>query len=162
MQLPSERRLRKSLFHSLNNRQRVDMLAALVKFGERDAMVREFILYALHCFDICTDNRNIMLHATKEPSPTADTLRLSKRARNNPARTAYYNAPLPMLRQVADDASATLDLWANLFLWLEDRRVGQQRPLPDKPPQPHRLSPSPQIATDADAPRQPPPSQESP
>ena len=147
-----------SLFHNLNNRQRVDMLAALSRFGEKDKGAQEFILYALRCFDICTDNRNTMLHAIKEHSSTADSLRLSKRAKNNPARTAYYELPLATLRRVADETAATLNLWVDLFLWLEERRVGQNRPLPDRPPQPYRLSPSPQIATDADAPHPPQPS----
>lgn len=149
-----------SLFHGLNNRQRVDMLTAISRFGEKDKAAQELMLYAIRCFDICTDNRNTMLHAIKERSSTTDTLRLSKRARNNPERTTYYELPLTTLRRVADDTAATLNLWADLFLWLEDRRYGQLRPLPDKPLQPYRLTPSPQIATDVDAPRPPQPSQQ--
>jgi hypothetical protein len=143
------------LFHKLSNRDRVDMLSAFIRFGEKDAVAREHLLYALLCFNICTDNRNIVLHAVTESASAAGIFRLSKKARKDPARTALYDVPLPVLRQVADDAGATFHFWTDLFVWLSGRRAGRMTPLPDKPPQPHRLSPSLPSAGDAGAP--PPP-----
>ena len=83
--VPADANYLEFLFHQLNNRERADMLSAIVQFGENDAAALDHQLYAIRCFDICTDNRNIVLHAA--PDITAETFRLSKRARNNPTKT---------------------------------------------------------------------------
>lgn len=148
------------LFHKLSNRERVDMLTAFINFGELNQEVKDRLLYAIRCFDICTNNRNIVLHATSDSDPS-QAFRLSKRARNNPSQTNFYQVPLETLRRVADDAAEAFNYWAKLFYWLTERRASPKRPLPlpDKPPQPYRLSPSRPAAADANMPLPPPPSE---
>lgn len=147
------------LFHSLNNRERVDMLEALFRFHDsNNKELFERVLYALRCFDICTANRNVVMHAVTdhEAGSTPELLRLRKKAHNNPLRNTSYEVPLEMLRKVADDTMVVFDYWAKLFFWLSDRRDGKKLPpLPDKPPQPYRLNPSPLVEADANK-RSPP------
>jgi len=60
--LPFAEDYARMLFHKLNNRDRIDLLSAFVKENEKDNDVSEAILYCINCFDICTENRNILMH----------------------------------------------------------------------------------------------------
>lgn len=143
---PADGDYSETLFHTLNNRKRIDMMEALFKFHEREHKeLLDRVLYALRCFDICTANRNTVMHAVTEyeVGSTPESLRLRKKARNNPLRDASYEITLETLRKVADDTMVVYDYWAKLFLWLSERRDGKPLlPLPDKPPEPYRLNPS--------------------
>ncbi len=53
----------KALFHKINNRDRVDLLSNFVAHNENNAQVKNIILHCIDYYDICTENRNILMHA---------------------------------------------------------------------------------------------------
>jgi hypothetical protein len=131
-----------ALFQKLNNRERCDMLEALVRFGEANAALRQLIFDAIRYFGICTENRNIVMHAIAEADAVAGIFRISKKAKNEAGRINFYEVPLETLRRIADDTTATFTLWSKLLYWLRARQMGERlRSLPDIPPQPYTLSP---------------------
>jgi len=134
------------LFRKLNNRDRIEMLRAILPGSEGHTGARDTITAALRYFDICTENRNLVLHSITEEATSPDILRLSKRARNNPSEINFYEISLPQLRQVADDAANTFLLLSNITLWIgrRDNTLVDQPvpPLPKISAQPHRLIPS--------------------
>jgi hypothetical protein len=138
------------LFHSMNNRKRVDLLRAINEHNEKDPAVKDRIRFCLLCFDVCTDNRNILMHALTEVTRDASILSFSKRAHNDASRLVRYEVPLVDLRRVADECGDTLVFSIQITQFLMDRaviargqppRTSKQRPLPDTPPQPRKLSP---------------------
>lgn len=136
-----------SLYHSLNNRERIEILGEIVANNEGHKTFREYIEKALLYFDICTDNRNLVLHSTTEiDSGLPEKIRLSKRSRNNPNEMNLYDLSLAELRQVADDTANTFVFISDLIQWIDARNesaVNAPLPtLPEIPPQPLRLSPS--------------------
>jgi hypothetical protein len=148
------------LFKKLSNRERIDMLREIVRFDEKDPAVSEKLLSALLHFDICTENRNIVLHAINDVvTPTGSAMRLIKRSRNKPNELNHYDVPLPDLRAVADDAGFTFVFMMQVLGWLLKReREEPLGPLPETPPQPHRLTPSRPQEANAGGPPQPGPS----
>ncbi len=146
------------LFHSINNRRRIDLLRAVVTHNEKDEQVKELVLHALACFDICTDNRNILMHAMASTSSNTEILALEKRASNNSSRLINFEVPLTDLRRVADDCSAIVWFIVGLSRFAMDRDMRswgkatrpEPLPLPDKPPRPHKLTPSQPPKADAD------------
>ena len=68
-------------FHRSNNRDRVDLLTAVVNKNEPDDGIRERVLWALQCFDICTANRNVLMHARSELEHRSSTMRLERQER---------------------------------------------------------------------------------
>jgi hypothetical protein len=133
------------IYHTLNNRQRVDMLGEIVAHNEGHTKFREYIQTALNYFNICTDNRNLVLHATADMATGLSRIRLSKRSRNNPREINLYEVSLTELRQVADDASNTFEFIFELLGWIDQRGKSPVTdplpPLPEIPPEPHRLIP---------------------
>jgi hypothetical protein len=149
------------LFDKLGNRDRVDMLRAIILFDEKDSEVSDRLLTVLRYFNICCDNRNIVLHAVTafDGGAASNALHLVKRARNNPAQINYYDLSLEEIRRVADDTAATFLFMTAMWSWLFDREAGcPASPLPGIPPQPCRLSPSPPAAANASETPQPQPS----
>ena len=136
-------------FHRSNNRDRVEMLKAIVTKNEHDHDIRDCVLWALQCFDICTNNRNVLVHARSEHQYRSSTMRLSKKHRTDPNRTSHYPLKLNDLREVADDMGALLDFMVHLHAHIHDLRPPPNailgpcpEPLPNKPPKPRRLEPS--------------------
>jgi hypothetical protein len=106
--MPFERDYSKRLFHHLNNRDRIDLLTAHVTKNEKDYL--DQILYCILCYDICTENRNILMHVTihevdiRDP----DTFRLTKSASNDPLKQLDFRVTLSDLRSLADE---TMGVW---------------------------------------------------
>jgi hypothetical protein len=151
-----------NLFHRMNNRNRVDLLRAIVEASPRQKEAKDVISHALYCYDICTDNRNILMHAVSESEDQTGILKLSKRAKKDSARLVNYDVPLSDLKRVADECFDTLMFAARLSLSLMDQdRVAwgsltdrKPRPLPDKLPPPRKLTPSQPATVDASEPPQ--------
>ena len=136
------------LYYKLNNRERLDLLSDLVRANEKDPTILDSVLFSITCYDICTDNRNILLHSTHgETDPVSMSVKFSKRASSNPLRELNFDIDLTLLRRVADETGETADFVSNLWFFL-------QRPphlvaggdtltsLPEKPQKPHKLTPS--------------------
>jgi hypothetical protein len=155
---PVEAEAARALFHKLNNRDRVDLLTDFVNHNEKDAAVKRIILSCINYYDICTENRNILMHAiyfNPNLKPDQSPL-LVKKAKNDYKREVHYDVPLHELRKVADDMVNSFRLAIELNGFLARRRflnslaatnpatgypkIGPN-PLPEKPPKPHRLSP---------------------
>jgi hypothetical protein len=147
---PTEPDFAARLFHRSNNKDRVDVLKAIVSKSEPDHDIRDRALWALECFDICTTNRNVLAHARSEYEHRSSTMRLVKKSRADHNRTNYYPLKLKQLRDIADEMGAVLDFMVHLHEHIHDLRpppnaiLGPMpEPLPDKPPKPRRLDPIP-------------------
>lgn len=173
--MPTKDDFSERLFHKLNNRDRIDLLSAIVRSSQFHDEAKDRLIHLLHCYDICTENRNILLHATFDES-YADVLHLSKRSSNDPAVQNRFKVPLAELRIVAEQMHTISDYILALLLWVTVRkglpasykrslsippterirypnlrRVLEAVPaiatLPEKPPKPRRLTPSPLLIT---------------
>jgi hypothetical protein len=122
------------------------MFSAIVRFQEKEAEVSGRLLDAMRYFNICADNRNVVMHSVNEISDTlSPMIRLVKKASRDPKKTNCYDLTLEDLRRVADEAAATFLFLFKMFMWL-NRRVEGKNPqvdeLPDRPVQPRVLVPS--------------------
>jgi hypothetical protein len=145
-----------NIYYSINNRTRIVLLIELVKQREADATLIEYILFGINCYEICTENRNILLHSTTSKSdPVTLVMELRKRAAKDPLRDLFFEMPLPLIRQVADEMGETVSFISNLWYFLhlrgqglgDEGQSGQPLSLPNKPQKPHKLTPSPPEAT---------------
>ena len=103
--MPTNQAFSERLYHKLNNRDRIDLLSAVTQASDRDADLKEGILYLLNCHDICTQNRNILMHAIIE-SVDADIVTAFKKKSQDPTREIQFRLPLADLRLVADEMSS--------------------------------------------------------
>jgi len=126
----------------LSNRERVDMLKALVEHSENDPALSALLLDAVRFYDICTDNRNIIMHSMARDS-SSEVIRLYKKA-NRSKKTNHYELPISELRAVADEMAAIYIFFVRLYSWILRRNDGETMDgaLPSKPAQPRSLIPS--------------------
>jgi hypothetical protein len=155
---PLEIEAARTLFHKLNNRDRVDLLTDFVTHNEKDKQVKSVILHYINCYDICTENRNILMHAiyfNPNLQPDQSPL-LVKKAKNDYKREIHFDVPLQELRNVADGMVRSFQLAMELYGFLARRiflnalpptnpatgypKIGPN-PLPDILPKPHKLIP---------------------
>jgi hypothetical protein len=90
--MPTNSAFSEAMYHKLNNRDRVDLLAAIVRESSKEDDIKEAILHLLTCYSICADNRNILMHAILE-SADADIISLSKKASRDPTRLIEFRNP---------------------------------------------------------------------
>jgi hypothetical protein len=146
--LPDDAALR---VNGLNNRERIEWLRAIVSGKEPDAAVADLFFHAMRCFDICMENRNMLVHALYEGSDLAtSSIRLSKKARKNPLRQLKFQLPIGQLRKMAEGMGETVNFMLDLWNCVRTREALEERdrdlppwpPLtwPDKPAQPDRLT----------------------
>jgi hypothetical protein len=108
--MPTTPAFSETLFHKMNNRDRIDLLSAIIETREQDEEAKSSLLHFINSYDICTDNRNILSHVIVEAARlSADTIPLSKKARNNASRTVTFHVSLQELRQVADELGKYFD-----------------------------------------------------
>jgi hypothetical protein len=167
--MPMEEDSANQLFHKLNNRDRIDLLVAIIRSSDFHSKAKDALNHLFRCYDICTENRNILLHATHDES-YAGVLHISKKSSNNPAVVNRFKIPLADLRLVAEQMSVLSDYIFHLLFWLKIRgtlpkkyksslrmpplkkipypklrRVLRAVPeistLPEKPPKPRKLTP---------------------
>lgn len=135
------------LYARLHNRDRVDLIKSLASEHPRQEMT-EAIEYGMRCFDVCAENRNLILHglhARTEP----EHLTLAKGSKDRPGVLKEYRFSLAEIQEAALAISRTESyLYALYDVLLEDhdfRRSGAQPgasppPLPDRPALPRKLS----------------------
>jgi len=129
----------------------------------------DHLLHAANCFDICSENRNILLHAQIEEQ-TEGRITASKRSRDRPGIEIRYDLPLKSLRRATEQTleAALFIMQLNFYFSIKDVRIFAPGPLssgpplrptlPDKPRLPDKLN-SPRLYSDPeDAKRQPGPS----
>ncbi|QIG95480.1 MULTISPECIES: hypothetical protein [unclassified Bradyrhizobium] len=141
--MPTDTDFSNRLYHKLNNRDRIDLLSAIAKTTCRDG-VQEEIIYLLNCYEICTENRNILQHAILE-SADEDIISLSKKATRDPNRQNEFRIPLTELRGVADDMAElfvyTMRLQAMIDARADPSTTASLAASPDRPPKPSILIP---------------------
>jgi hypothetical protein len=122
---------------------------------------------AILAFDICMDNRNMLIHALYEGTDAAtNTIMLSKKARNDPLRQLKFELPLADLRRTAEEMGETVNFMIEMYgvlRWRKktlyfDPRPAPPGPLPDIRPRPSRLTIPQRPASPGSAPPPPQPS----
>jgi hypothetical protein len=143
------------LVHKLAIRERVDLLKKLTSATEsegtllgyppnEDAETISTLRYALECFEICNENRNILIHALYERTDhTTATMTVSKRAHNNPLHEFKLDLSLTELRQTAEEIGHTVNLMLDVWLAVTHPPPPNMRAAwPKRPPRPHKLTPT--------------------
>jgi hypothetical protein len=129
--MPTDETFSEKLYHKLNNRDRTDLLTAIINKSDRDADIKEAILYLLDCYNICTGNRNILLHAILEGAD-ADILSFSKKASRDPGRENQFRIPLADLRLVADQMSQAVLYAMRIYTTISAREAPRPPATPTK------------------------------
>jgi hypothetical protein len=146
---PLESRYAQLLFHQLNNRERTDLLSAFIQANEKDEKTKDALQTCVLHYDICTDNRNILMHVISDGfSEVTGTAKFTKRASKNPTRKIEFHVPISDLRLVADQMAQTIHFAFSLSTFMAFRyyppnsRLPIQPPaLPEIPPKPRKLTP---------------------
>lgn len=146
--LPMAREVAAPLVQNLNNRERADWLRGLAAADERDPAVTELYAHAILCFDICVDNRNMLIHALYEGTDAVTAkMKLTKKARNDPLREIKFQVSLEELRKAAVEMGNTVNFMIELYGYMRARRSRDQYgvpailpPLPQKRARPDRLT----------------------
>jgi hypothetical protein len=166
---PLEPKYAELLFHRLNNREKADLFSAFVRANEKDEKAKDALLECILHFDICTDNRNILMHVISDGiSEATGMARFTKRASQNPTRKIEFHVPIDDLRAVADQLAQTIRFAFSLSSFLYFRHSPQNKteetlrigplPLPGIPPKPRKLTPHQRPAAPKGAPLPPQPS----
>jgi hypothetical protein len=139
-----------ALFQQMRNNFRLDTLRCLVEAVEKDKEVREHISHYSYCYEICTDNRNALMHSMINDSPDSPPLlNLAKTARKDPMQQIYAQVSLQRLRDIADEIYYTEEFGTQLFHWVSRNHpikipdFPEPQLLPQKCARPNRLTLSP-------------------
>jgi hypothetical protein len=126
-----------SIFDTLNNRQRMDLIKAL-STQEADEESREMISQILTAFEVCAENRNLIAHAwpTFSHEEGDAAMHMVKPPRRDPAGLANYYFELHDVQQAAKDC------WVcgSMLHTVVDSPLGEPIPLSGKLPIPSKLS----------------------
>ena len=132
------------LFITLNNRDRVNLVKK-VAASDCDGVEIHAVEHAFKCFDICSENRNLLLHAI----PTghdANSITVAKPVTDKKGEVARYTFNLDQIREAAISAAKIADYVVALERSLIERAkmnpltVGGRPPLPERPPLPRKLN----------------------
>jgi hypothetical protein len=146
---PLESQYAQLLFHQLNNRERIDLLSAFIRTNEKDEKAKDALQACVLHYDICTDNRNILMHVISDGvSEVTGLARFTKRASQNPAREIEFHVPTTDLKLVAEQMAETIRFGFRVMAHINTRDT---RPdalwslgpfaLPNIPPKPRKLIP---------------------
>jgi hypothetical protein len=147
---PLEKEYANRIFHQLNNRDMIDLFSAFVRANEKDDRVKDVLQECILHYDICTENRNILMHVISDGISEATGIeRFTKRASKNPARDVEFHVPLADLMLVADQIGQTVSFSWSIGGFLHYRGASPAikeivvlpPPLPGKPPKPRKLTP---------------------
>lgn len=143
--LKNEAAARRTINHRLNNNDRLDLLRQLAE--ERSSEERDHILHAVQCFDICAENRNILMHAMIEETGEApESFAARKRHATKAGVEIRFDLPLETLRKAADQTAAIFYYLMALHLYLVMTHPAFRPPptrppaLPHKPQKPDKLN----------------------
>ncbi|MFI4965809.1 MAG: hypothetical protein ACHP9T_10615 [Caulobacterales bacterium] len=129
------------MFASMHNRGRVDLIKLLAA-SENEPQMRDALDHAMKCFDICAENRNLVLHALPTRRGHApEALTVLKATTSDPYRLHYYDFTLKDLQEAASAAERSAQFAIDTVARLRFQRAGL--PLPpwhEKPPLPRKLS----------------------
>jgi len=144
-------RISLALTANLGNVSKVHALSIIVDEIETDLGYKDRITFAMRCFDILRENRNIVTHAVMRFDRTVDvgdqpTSKLSSSMHKFQAKgqitSSTWKLDLELVRNLADEINSMDVFFWKLIEFSMARRMGAeatQPPLPDKPPQPSKL-----------------------
>lgn len=164
--LPANPEFSKRFFHALNNRNRIDLLAAIISESSFGNVAKDALGHFVRAFDILTEDRNIIMHSVGF-STEANIIELLKKTSHNPAKIAQFLVPDADLRKIADQIIEYVLFGSRLFSWIQIQKdpksMGVLLPeqvnqlskdgtsverlrallstLPEKPLPPHKLTP---------------------
>lgn len=134
------------LFDMLHNRARADLVTAVVSPYLPDPEELAAFKFGLKCFDICTENRNLVIHANLWDQDESGAYVFSKATGGSQGYNVAFLIPLEGIRAAVASTVHTDTYLTTLWLELAERRKrrrGPKRapsPLPNRPPQPRKLS----------------------
>jgi hypothetical protein len=137
-----------ALFAQFKNNFRIDALKVVLDKYEADQKVADSVLHFLRCFNICADNRNILMHSLLEVYEQGpDHLLFRKSARHHPEQQIGLQFDLSAMREVADDIWTVEDYCRELYIFSITRRrdlspddESARTTLPEKPVLPNSLT----------------------
>src|SRR4029077_9238320 len=107
------------------------------------------MLHFLSCFNVCAENRNILMHSMTKQADDA-ILHFAKASRNDPTKINALNLRSEDIRAVADHVNAAVNYGLRLHAFLAIRMHGTEHvppefrilflALPDRPEKPNSLS----------------------
>lgn len=148
------------IFMALHNRARVNLITTLLQ-TETDAEVRNAIAYALECFDLCVENRSLLMHGFPPGGNEEDALVLLKSTSNKPTKLNTYRFELAEMQAATLELSRVHEfiIGLNFYLRARVKYPSRQIVLPPRPLAPRKLSLSQLKATPQADPPQPEPGQ---
>jgi hypothetical protein len=155
----------KIVFAKLNNSERAEV--ALKAAETEPAAFRALFEYFISGYGTATENRNILMHSKAHNAWTREItmshLILAKPSKKSPDENNFVSLDVSELRAIADDMANFSGFGWDLFLWRMALLTGGKISWPDgevttptlpgKPPEPRKLSLSPQLIPIADSPR---------
>lgn len=129
------------LIHKISVRDRSDLIRHIASERENELCdLWPHIDFALKCFNTCIENRNILIHSVYvNVDKVTQTMTVSKRSKNNPAKEFKLDLPLPKLRKTAEEIANTVNYL--LDLWFVLTHGPGTNTLLRKPPLPTSLNP---------------------
>jgi hypothetical protein len=141
------------LFANTNNNLRLELLKRSAPEKEYDAATLKHVLHFADCFDICAENRNILMHSMVQRADDDAVLNFAKSSRNNPTKVNRLHLRLGDIRRVADEIASSCTYGMRLhtfFIFRHAKRSDASKipqdvltwlsTLPDTLPLPNRLS----------------------
>jgi hypothetical protein len=136
------------LFQNFKNNFRVDTLRAIIESYEKQPLASMHVEHFLLGFEICADNRNLLMHSEIELAPESSELRMSKGTKSDPFTRMFAQFDLPTLRKVADDIMNFEEYGHEITIYLDESLRKQMKAEKthvhiaslQKPPLPDRLS----------------------
>jgi hypothetical protein len=136
------------LFSQFKNNFRLDAFKVVVSEYEKDPAVIDALGYFAGCYNVCADNRNMLMHSAFDLVEKGDTaLKLLKSARNDPRKYTNLLFDAQTLRQTADEIWSVDYYGVDLHFYLCTRSGVMPtddphalKALPEKPARPNNLS----------------------
>jgi hypothetical protein len=135
------------LYAALHNQARRQFVISVSP--HRDSIAASgAVLHAMKCFDVCSENRNLLLHATPfmfDEADSSEPFTMGKIRKDTPHLIALYDFSLADVRGAADGASAVEAYVLGLLRYSQDwdamNALTSEFPeLPPQPPLPRKLS----------------------
>jgi hypothetical protein len=153
------------VFVLMSNPNRIDLLRDAVTAEEKDPIVQDRVLYFIEAFETLASSRNFLAHShTILGTPDQDHLTFGKGSKRQPRNWSFAHMTLTDLRKIADDIRTYWSFGMGLDRWIVGRSSGAHAhllktgrrsipPLPEKPPQPAKLTSVPHGVLESPPPR---------
>lgn len=112
-----------ALFAQFKNNFRIDTLKVVVEKYEKDPAVADAVFHFLKCYNICADNRNVLMHSLMDAHDQIEPDLVAKKpTRNNPEKFTNLHFSLSALRKAADELWSVELYCGDIYMFLLTRR----------------------------------------